>query len=83
MIGDKELRAIGHVAAQWAYLETQLDGVVEILINQPTTKHLGLKQSQSFQRRMECLRKAVKAVLAQHHEERDELLAIATDARDG
>ena len=80
MIGDKELRAIGHVAAQWAYLETQLDGVTAILINQPTTRPLGLKLSQSFQRRMECLRKAAKVALAKHDEERNELLAIATDA---
>jgi len=80
MVGDKELRAIGHVAAQWAYLETQLDFVTAILVNQPSTKNLGLKQSQSFQRRMECLRKAAKVALTQHEEERDELLAIVTDA---
>ena len=80
MIGDRELRAIGHVAAQWAYLETQLDVVVEILINQPSVKSLGLQISQSFQRRMESLRKAAKIVLADHAGERDELLSIATEA---
>ena len=53
---------------------------MEILINQPTAKPLGLKQSQSFQRRMECLRKAAKVVLAADDKEQDELLAIATDA---
>lgn len=80
MIGDKELRAIGHVAAQWAYLETQLDTVTELLIEQPAAAHLGLRQSQSFQRRMECLRVVAKVVLLQQADELDELLSIAADA---
>ena len=43
MIGDKEFRAIGHVAAQWAYLETQFDFLVQVLLHQPVIKELGLK----------------------------------------
>ncbi|RFC34875.1 MAG: hypothetical protein DID92_2727744307 [Candidatus Nitrotoga sp. SPKER] len=80
MIGDKELRAIGHVAAQWAYLETQIDGVILVLINQPSTQALKLKPPQSFKRRMEMLRKSARIVLEQHTAELTALLAIATDA---
>jgi hypothetical protein len=80
MIGDKELRAIGHVAAQWAYLETQLDGVANILMHQPSTKALGLKLDQSFKRRMETLRKAAKLALDEEPNELGELLLIANDA---
>jgi mRNA-degrading endonuclease YafQ of YafQ-DinJ toxin-antitoxin module len=80
MIGDKELRAIGHVAAQWAYLETQIDYVIAVLVAQPSTKELELRISQSFQKRMELLRKAAKIVLVKHQEPLSELLNIATDA---
>lgn len=80
MVGDKELRAIGHVVAQWAYLETQIDYVILVLIDQPSTKALGLKPHQSFKRRMEVLRKSARIVLKQHSTELSELLAIATDA---
>lgn len=80
MVGDKELRAIGHVAAQWAYLETQIDGVILVLINQPSTQALGLKPCQSFKRRMQVLRRAARIVMEQHTEELNALLAIATDA---
>ena len=52
MIGDEEFRAIDHVAAQWAYLETQIDFVIDVLINQPSTKDSGFEFQQSFTRRM-------------------------------
>ena len=80
MIGDKELRAIGHVAAQWAYLETQLDGVANILIHQPSTKALGMKLDQAFQRRMDTLRRAAKLVFDKEQNELEALLLIANDA---
>lgn len=80
MVGDKELRAIGHVTAQWAYLETQLDGVINVLVKQPSTRNLGIKVSQSFQRRMEALRNAAKVVLEKYQEQLSELLSIAADA---
>lgn len=80
MISDKELRAIGHVAAQWAYLETQLDGVANILIHQPTAKAAGMKLDQAFKRRMETLRKAAKLVLDKEPSQLEDLLLIANDA---
>ena len=64
MIGDAEFRAIGHVVAQWAYLETQFDFIVQVLIYQPSVKHLGLKPAQAFQRRVENVRAAAKVALA-------------------
>jgi hypothetical protein len=43
MVSEKGFRAIGHVAAQWAYLETQLDFVVDLLPNQPSLQPFELK----------------------------------------
>jgi len=40
MIGDEEFRAIGHVAAQWAFLEDQIDCCLEILLAQPAAASL-------------------------------------------
>lgn len=80
MVGDKELRAIGHVAAQWAYLETQLDAVIDVLVKQPSARNLGIKVSQPFKKRMETLRTAAKVVLEKHQEQLSELLSIATEA---
>ena len=80
MIGDVEFRAIGHVAAQWAYFETQLDAILHILLAQPSVKPLQLRVHQSFQRRMETLKKAANVVLAKYPEELKPLLAIIADA---
>lgn len=77
MIGDEEFKAIGHVAAQWAYLETQIDFVIDVLINQPSTKDSGLELQQSFMRRMEVFRKAANIVLERHPDQLAELLDIA------
>lgn len=77
MIGDEEFRAIGHVAAQWAYLETQIDYVIDVLINQPDTKRDGFKLEQSFRRRMATFRKAARIVLKKRPDELAELLDIA------
>ncbi len=76
-IGDEEFKAIGHVAAQWAYLETQIDYVIDVLINQPDTKCDGFKLEQSFKRRMEALREAARSVLKKRPGELAELLDIA------
>jgi hypothetical protein len=80
MIGDEEFRAIGHVAAQWAYLETQFDFLVRVLIHQPAIKQLGLKPVQSFQRRVEHVRKAARIILADHPVALKSLLKIVQDA---
>ena len=80
MVGDKELRAIGHVAAQWAYLESQIDIVIFVLINQSSTQVPENNTPQSFKKRMEMLRKTARVVLDQHSAELTELLDIATDA---
>jgi hypothetical protein len=40
MIGDDEFRAIGRVAAQWAYLENQIDSCLAILLTEPAAASL-------------------------------------------
>lgn len=80
MIGDDVFRAIGHVAAQWAYLETQLDFVIDLMAHQPAASSLELKSAQSFMRRIKNLRKAARVVLAEQPDILEELLSIATDA---
>jgi hypothetical protein len=80
LIDDKEFRAIGHVAAQWAFFENQLDQTLSILIQQPTTKDLGLTMQQSFMRRMRTLREAAKVVLAGYEPSLSEILEISNEA---
>lgn len=80
MIGDAELRAIGHVAAQWAYFETQMDAVLQILLAQPSVKLLQLKVHQSFQRRMDTIKRAAAVVLEKYPNELKPLLEIIADA---
>lgn len=76
MIGDKELRAIGHVAAQWAYLETQIDAVTHILCCQPSVQEQGLRQQQSFKKRMANLKEAASIALKEHEDIRNEITAV-------
>jgi|AVFP01.1.fsa_nt_gi hypothetical protein len=80
MIGDQELRAIGHVAAQWAHLEVQIDAITQILCNQPSVLESGLRQEQSFKKRMANLRKAASIALRDHEPVRVEIEQIANEA---
>jgi hypothetical protein len=80
MIGDKELRAIGHVAAQWAYLETQIDAVTHILFSQPSVQEKGLRQQQSFKNRMANLKDAASIALKEQEDIRNKIIKIADEA---
>ncbi len=80
LIGDKEFRAIGHVAAQWSFLEIQIDNIILILKDQPTVKHLSIKPPLSFSRRMSDLRDMAEIVLKNDPNPLSELLDIAQEA---
>lgn len=80
LVGDKEFRAIGHVAAQWAFLENHIDSAIFVLAHQPATKHLEIKPALSFTRRMKNLRHMAKEALKNAPEALSELLEIAQEA---
>jgi len=80
MVRDEEFRAIGHVAAQWAYLETELDFISEILVNHENAKNLETSHPQSFSKRMKNLREYASIVLTNCPDALNELLAITNDA---
>jgi hypothetical protein len=80
MIGDDEFRAIGHVAAQWALLEDQIDGCLEILLAQPAAVSLVQQPPTSFSRRVALLRKCARVVFQADPNRAKRLLRIADDA---
>lgn len=80
MIGDKEYRAIGHTSAQWALFETQLDFVLMVLTQQPSTQNLWKNIPQSFKKRLDILRRAAKVALVNDPAPLSELLEIVSAA---
>lgn len=80
MVRDEELRAIGHVAVQWAYLETELDYISGLLTSHEHAKELEISHPQSFSKRMENIKKYAAVILKDCSAAREELLAIANDA---
>lgn len=71
MVTDSDLRAIGHVAAQWARLEVQIDLLIARLLDQPSV--VGVKTSlrsgtppKSFERRIDLLREMTPIVFSSH-----------------
>ncbi len=79
-ITDEGYRAIGHVAAQWAYLETEIDGLLSLLLEHEEVKILELKNSQSFKHRISNLKKALGVLLNNQMQPLDEITKILTDA---
>jgi hypothetical protein len=80
MIGDAEFRAIGHVAAQWAFLEDQIDCCLEILLAQPAAASLARRVPTAFSGRIRLLRECARAVLQTDALQADRLVRIADDA---
>jgi hypothetical protein len=80
MIGEEEFRAIGHVAAQWAFLEDQIDCCLEILLAQPAAASLARRVPTAFSGRLRLLRECARAVLQTDALQADRLLRIADDA---
>jgi hypothetical protein len=80
MIGDDEFRAIGHVAAQWAFLENQIDDGLEILLAQPAAASFAQRLPSSFSSRITLLRKCARAVFQTDAIRAERLIRIANDA---
>jgi hypothetical protein len=80
LITDGGYRAIGHVAAQWAILETELDHLLALLLEDSTVKSLGLKNAQSFGHRMSNLKSASDVLLKNQEQPLKEIKDIITDA---
>ncbi len=64
MIGDNEFRAIGHVAAQWAYIETELDYVLNMMLLHESQNEKDPWNRQSFKERIAKLRSLSNAMLS-------------------
>lgn len=70
MVTDRDLRAIGHVAAQWARLEVQIDLLIAVLLDHPlaadikASLHNGIPP-RSFEKRIDRLREMVAVVFQQ------------------
>jgi hypothetical protein len=79
-IGNNELRAIGHVVAQWAYLEVEIDILLSQLLSQPRAATLATRRPQSFERRMDLLRLCATTIFRGAPAVRNELLAISNAA---
>ena len=75
-ITDEGYRAIGHVAAQWSFLEIELDNLLRIFLGQEEVKKLKLENTQSFKSRMSNLKKASKVLLTKGSAELIEITDI-------
>jgi len=81
LIDDATLRAIGHVAAQWAVLEIEFDILLGRLLRQPDAKKIVPKAvPQSFDRRAKLFRECAKILLHDQPDLQKQLIAIINDA---
>jgi len=80
LVTDEGYRAIGHVAAQWAYLETELDSLLSLFLEHDDVKQLGLANAQSFKSRMSNLKEASELLLKDQEQPLKEIKGIITDA---
>jgi hypothetical protein len=63
-IDNATLRAIGHVAAQWAVLEIEFDTLLAQLLRHPDAKGIAAKIPQAFDRRAELFRQCAERLLS-------------------
>lgn len=81
LIDDATLRAIGHVAAQWAVLEIEFDMLLSLLLRHPGTKGIAADPiPQAFDRRAGLLRQCAERLLNDQAQLREGLIAIINDA---
>jgi hypothetical protein len=81
LISDETLRAIGHVAAQWAFLEIEFDLFLGQLLRHPDARNIApARMPQSFDRRASLFRHCAKTLLAGQPKLRDQLISIINDA---
>ena len=81
LIDDKTYKAIGLVAAQWAFLEIEFDRFLNQLILHPLVIPLGIGNvPQQFARRVKLFKRCAEAVLHDQPSLKNELIAIINDA---
>jgi hypothetical protein len=81
LIDNATLRAIGHVAAQWAFLEIEFDLLLGQLLRHPDAKGIAPDQTpQSFDRRAELFRQCAERLLNDQPQLQEELVTIINDA---
>ena len=67
LIDDATLRAIGHVAAQWAVLEIEFNSLLSQLLRHPDAKGIALDRiPQAFDRRAGLLKQCAERLLSNH-----------------
>jgi hypothetical protein len=79
-IGDAEFRAIGHVAAQWAFLENQIDLCLKVLLAQPAAISVAQRLPTSFDRRLRLLLECASTVFRTDAIRAERLLRIVDNA---
>jgi hypothetical protein len=81
LIDDATLRAIGHVAAQWAVLEIEFDMLLGQLLRHPDAKKIAPKEvPQAFDRRARLFRDCAKLLLHDQPDLQKQLISIINDA---
>jgi hypothetical protein len=81
LIDDATLRAIGHVAAQWAVLEIEFDILLGRLLKHTDAKKIvPTAMPQSFDRRAKLFRECAELLLHDQPDLRKQLIAIINDA---
>ena len=86
-ITDDGYRSIGHVAAQWAYLETEMDRLLTSFKAEKKVRKLKLSNKKSFGKRSGDLKKAAAVLLKDRKKDLKEikscLLYTSPSPRDG
>jgi hypothetical protein len=81
LIDDATLRAIGHVAAQWAFLEIEFDTLLDRLLRHPDAKKIGPKEMpQAFDRRAKLFRECAKILLHDQPDLKKQITTIINEA---
>lgn len=81
LIDDETMRAIGHVAAQWSFLEIEFDTLLGTLLRHPAAKAIAPKEiPQSFDRRAKLFRECVHILLSDQPDLLKQIMDIVNDA---
>ena len=81
LIDDATYKAIGLVAAHWAFLEIEFDNFLNQLVIHPAATPLGIRPvPQSFAKRVELFKKCAEVILVDQPKLKDELIKIINDA---
>ncbi|SNT30470.1 hypothetical protein SAMN05216374_3043 [Tardiphaga sp. OK246] len=81
LIDDDTMRAIGHVTAQWSFLEIEFDTLLGRLLRHPAAKAIVPKNMpQAFDRRAKLFRGCVNLLLSDQPDLLKEISGIVNDA---